>query len=284
MGHTFEMDNASGGNAGRIVLLSDLYTMLGLTAPTALEAAVAAESLRMAEGAVIRHLHYNPVLAVQVEYYPLKTASVMGEKIWEVNETHAYLRETTMSAGAELQLMRLPIRQCQSDGSDAIEVRVDYDARSGTRAGSFGSDTIKVEGTDFYPNYDLVDSNGKKVCTDGVLRSFGMWPETPGSVKVTYLAGYTESELAGTDAVIDASPIREAVLDEATRRVHKAYSRMKKRTGFGTGALTSENLGDYSYSADAAILKQLVGSSSTLMAETVFKLEPFVNLAAFLNL
>ena len=284
MTNTFEMDNASGGNSGSILLLSDLLTELGIgSTATALETAIAGSALTRAEGAVIRHLGYNPVISVRTEYYPNMNFVSNRNPVWDANETHAYVRELSVGVGDELQLIGLPIRQTDTNGDNEIEVRIDFDARAGTRSGSFGTDTIKVEGSDFFPNYDSIDSGGRKIARDGILRSMGLWPAQAGSVKVVYVAGYTENEFLGSDSVIDASPIREAVLDEATRRVHKAYSRMKRRgIGFGAVGIMSENLGDYSYQSDSLLMKELIGSSSDLLAESVMKLDGFVNMGAII--
>lgn len=279
----FEMDDAS-GSSGLIASLADLLILLGLSSPTASQSALAQISLQQAQGAVIRHLHYNPVLSVKTEYYPRMNANpVDGSGVWEVDADSAYFRNLNNASTTELQLARLPIRERGAAAGSTISLWIDYDGRSGTRTGSFGDSTLKVEGVDFHPNYEGVDSRSYKICSDGILRSEGIWPGLAGSIKVTYAAGYTAEEFLGTDAVVDASPIREAVLDEAVRRVHKAYSRMKKRTGFGVGALTSESMGDYSYSADGALLQQLVGSSSDVLPETALKLESFVNFGSMLS-
>ncbi len=280
---TFEMNDASSPDSGGILSLADLLLYLGIAeTATDLEIEIARSSLKMAEGAIIRHLKYNPIESQRTEFYPNMNFANQGRGVWDVNDTHAYVRTLGTGISTELQLAGLPIRERDSEGLNPIEVWVDHDARSGTRSGSFGDATIKVEGIDFFPNYDFIDSGARKVCRDGILFSNGLWPAQAGSVKVIYVAGYTTAEFAGTDDILDASPIREAVIDEATRRVHKAFSRMKKRTGFGTGALTSETIGDYSYSADGALLAQLVGSGSDIMAETSLKLEDFVNYGAML--
>lgn len=275
----FEMNDAVGADYGRIVLLSDLLVLLGLTSPTSLETAVVRSSLTLAEGSVISHLRYDPVQSVRTEYYPNQTVNgSLVDGVWEANATQAYYRRINSGASDELQVQRLPIREFDVDGENPIDLRIDYDGRAGTRSGSFGSGTIKSVGVDFFPNYDFIDSSGYKVCRDGIIRSSGLWPQEPGSVKIAYLAGYTAAELAGSDSVIDASPIREAVIDEATRRVHKAYSRMKKASaGFVGGPFSSERLGDYSYSVEANSLEKYLSSSSNLLAETMELLGPFVN-------
>lgn len=284
MGNSFEMNDASASPVG-IVAIADLLIMLGISdTATAAQTAIAQYALTQAHGAVNRHLHYNPILAVQTEFYPRMNANpVDGSGVWESEGDTAYFRNLTDAATTELQVARLPVRQRGDAAGDVISVWIDYDGRNGTQSGAFDDASLKTEGVDFHPNYDTVDSRGYKVCLDGIFRSQGRWPGLAGSVKIEYAAGYTAEEFAGTDGVLDASPIYEAIMDEAVRRVHKAYSRMKKRTGFGTGALSSESLGDYSYSSDSALLAQLVGSNSDVLAETALKLESFVNFGAILS-
>src|SRR5690606_32970226 len=98
---------------------------------------------------------------------------------------------------SELQLTHLPIREFDENGENGIDLRIDYDARSGTRSGSFAVDTKKEEGIDFWPNYDAHDVVGRRICTDGIIRSEGRWPSVSGSIKVIYVAGYTSDEFRG---------------------------------------------------------------------------------------
>lgn len=276
----FEMNNASSPATGSILALADFLSLLGIgEVQTALELTFATSSLVRAEGAVIRILRYDPVMRVRTEYYVNQNSSWRGVGIWEANETQAYLRVEGAESSEELQINGLPIRQTDSSGLNPIDLRIDYDGRSGSQAGSFGASTVKIEGTDFYPNYDFVDSNGKKVCRDGIIRSLGLWPQYPGSVKIAYVAGYTAGELAGTDTVLDASPIQEAVLDEATRRFHQCMSRAKKSQGFTTPFM-GEKLGDYSYSIQEDLQREFLSSKSDVMASTMYKLETFINLGA----
>jgi len=270
---------------GQIVTLTDLLVFLGITSPSSAETAIATASLKSAEGAVIRLLQYNPVMAVQTEFYPQTDFSQIGNNgVWEVNSSQAYRRELSGVVSTELQVKRLPIREFDEDGANGIDLRIDYDGRSGTKTGAFATETLKVEGTDFWPNYDQLDSNGYKVAGDGILRSQGSWPSQANSVKIIYVAGYTPTELAGEDTVIDASPIRESVIEESVRKFKTAWSRRKDTTGHGTGALTSESLGDYSYSSDGAIIKQLMGSSYDVMASTADRLESFINFGGMIAL
>lgn len=256
--------------SGRIADISEVLLHLGLSSSvTEEERAITQEAIRYAEGAVRKHLRYDPVQASRTEFYPSMDFSLQSRAaVWEVTDTEAYLRRLNDSAVDELQLQHLPIRSITS-------VHVDYDGRAGAKSGAFPN-PAQTEGTDFWPNYDKLDDDGNKMCHDGVLRSEGRWPNVPGSVKVVYTAGYSDAELHGNKTIVDASPILEAVIDEAVRRVQRIYSKMKKaRTGF-TGPFSSESLGDYSYSVDTALLQRMVGGLD-LMPETVEKLSEFVN-------
>jgi hypothetical protein len=84
------------------------------------------------------------------------------------------------------------------------------------------------------------------------MRTTRGWPKYPGSIKISYYAGFTASELAGESTMIDASPIWEAMLNETARRVKRTLMN-QKRTGMGFigGTITSERLGDYSYTLGA---------------------------------
>lgn len=255
---------------GNIVDISEVILMLGLeSSVTERQRAVIQSLIASAEGAIKRHLKYDPVYAQRTEYYPMMdTATNSRDSIWEVNATHAYERYLSDASSDELQIQHIPIRSITS-------LKIDYDGRSGTRPDSFGSDTLKILGEDYWPNFDSVDSDGDRVCKDGIIKSVGLWPNVAGSVQVIYYAGYKEAELRGTDSKIDASPIHEATMDEVVRRFHKMMSRSKGRAGFG-GPLTSENLGDYSYSRDSALYARLVGGTD-LMPETREKLADYEN-------
>lgn len=256
----------------RIADISDLLLELGLDdSATDNERALAGLCLTKAEGAVRRYLKYDPVQAERTEYYPNTDFTLQGRAtVWETEGDEAFVRRLSDSAVDELQLRHIPIRSISS-------LKIDYDGRSGTRSGSFDDATEKTEGIDYWPNYDMVDSASNEVCGDGIIRSEGRWPNVPGSVKIVYTAGYTQAELRGQDDVIDASPIWDAVIDEAARRFIKAKQRSKRKLAGFSGPMSSESLGDYSYSIDTKILDKLAGSSTDILPETAHKLEDFIN-------
>lgn len=233
---------------------NDVLRQLGLASPTSDQDAIVTASILFAERAVRRYLHYDPVQRLRTEYYPqldLNRGSRLG--IWEANNTTAYLRDVSGGYSDELQLRHLPIRSI-------TELYVDYDGRFGKRGTSFSSETLKAEGDDFWARYDGQDDDGELICRDGILLTSGSWPTNPGSVKITYTAGYSAAEFAGTGLLVDAVPIYEAIVFEAARKAKQAFLLSQNSggsgggsgTGWTAGTIQSEKLGDYSYTLSSS--------------------------------
>jgi hypothetical protein len=156
---------------------------------------------------------------------------------------------------------------------------IDYDGRFGQQSGAFGTSTLKTSGTDYWVSFDQHDDNGYGLCWDGIVRSQGLWPLTAGSVKIEYVAGFSAAEFRGQENMVDATAILESVVNEAVRRMLKVQSRKKRsQVGWAGGPITSESLGDYSYSVDSSTAAKLIGPSTDLMGETKERLQQFVNL------
>jgi len=248
--------------------MSEMLLLLGLDdSATTRQRALAQLCIRRAEAAVRSCIGYDPVRTSRTEFYPQGDMSRSGRTaIWEVDDTSAYIRQLSEASTDELQLKHLPLREI-------THLYIDYDGRGGQRTGSFAAGTEKVLGQDFWMSADGLDSDGDLYSLDGILRSHGRWPDIAGSVKVVYEAGYSDNELHGNDDVLDASAILESVTDEATRRFHKALSRAKRRLAGFSGPVTSESLGDYSYSADSAMLSALVGTNLNVAADVQIRLQ-----------
>lgn len=262
---------------GSIADLSEVLLTLGLDAScTERERAIADWALDRAEGAVRRHLRYDPVQRSRTELYPIQDfGSGAAEAVWEATTTEAYLRYLSEASTNELLVLHIPIRS-----TPAIDLRIDYDARNAARSDSFGADTVKVEGSDYWPNYDRYDSAGNRICSDGIIRSVGRWPTSAGSVRIVYTAGYSQAELHGQDAVIDASPILDAVVSEAERRAKAIFLKQKSGSlGWTAGPFRSEKLGDYSYTIgmSSEAMDRLYGGKFDLLPETKERLGEFVH-------
>jgi len=257
---------------GNIVQVSEVFLEMGLSASaTEEERALVTTAIVRAEGAVRRHLRYDPVQRDRVEYYPQFDSSAQTrDYIWEAESNEAYIRRRAAEAIDELQVQHLPIRWVTT-------LYLDLDGRSGANPNGFTGDTLKTEGTDFWPNYDGLDDEGRRICHDGIIRSYGQWPMTPGSIRLRYTAGYSVEEFRGQRPIVDASPIWETVLEESVRRARKALLWKKSTVGHVAGPFSSESLGDYSYSVDSSLASKMFGMDSDLMGSSMEKLEDFIN-------
>ena len=256
-----------------IIDISEALLDLGLSgSATDEERAIVSASIRRAESSVRRYLGYDPASSTRTEYYPQQHMSLNNDSfVFEATDAVAYKRGLSTGATSELIIRHLPIRSVTT-------LHIDYDGRSGTRSGAFGTETLKVEGTDYWPNYDGVDDDGNNVCRDGIIRSQGLWPTTPGTVKLVYVAGYTQKEFHGQSAIVDATPILEAIVNETVRRAKGVLVRKKQTgAGFAPGLITSESLGDYSYSVDGSSANTLSGNQYDLASDTKERLCDFAN-------
>lgn len=260
--------------ATNIVDPSEVLLELGIVSSASdYERAVVNTAIRMAERSVRRHLHYDPVRRTRTEYYP-QGARIGGswEETWDVTDTQAFVRRESEASTSELYLQHIPVRTITS-------LHIDYDGRSGAKSGAFAAGSLKTEGVDFWPNYDRHDDGGSKICLDGILRSVGLWPLEPGSIKIVYVAGYTVEEFHGQKDIVDASPILDTIIQEAARRARRVFVLQKSATGFDGGPIVTESLGDYSKTIDESHTKQLVGTDSHLLQESIQVLANFVNYA-----
>lgn len=262
----------------KLIDISEVLLEMGLTdSVTDVQRAIISQQMRRSTGQVIRYLGYDPVQATRTEYYPQSDYGGMGQQlIYDVNASSAFQRRLSGGATDQLQLKHLPIRSITT-------LAIDYGGRSDTVSGSFTD--VKSEGNDFWANYDLVDASGNKVCTDGILYSEGLWSSAPGSIKITYIAGYTEDELRGSDPVIDASPIWDTVLSETVRRakymLSTSYS--ANRGGFVVGTIETEKLGEYSYSVATNTTNRTSSGIYDLLPESKERIDSFVNMGYMLG-
>lgn len=105
-------------------------------------------------------------------------------------------------------------------------------------------------GDEYY--LDLDDDN---VSESGHLIRLGAeWPKQRGSVKVTYTAGFTPTELNGamtedTDYT-RASAIRLAVMETIAKAYNEMKAQQKNPRTHAAGVLVGERVPDYGYTAD----------------------------------
>lgn len=171
-----------------------------------------------AESTVKTRLGYNVEQATYVEYYP-----TVDRGLWE----HGITR-----AGRIFHLRQRPVTSISS-------LYEDLDAYFAQASSAFASTDQLTEGTDYiFPlDHDADNDNTVDASLTGKvihLNNKG-WPTAPGSIKVTYVAGWTQANIP--------KDIKQAVLIT----IVNWWSRIAT-SGTSGRIVTQERLGDYSVS------------------------------------
>ena len=163
--------------------------------------------------------------------------------------------------GKLLRLNHYPVTSIASINEDRA-------GRSGFKSGQFAASSLLTEGDDYY-----LDASQASFSASGmVVRLTTQWPAEPGSIKVTYTAGWTAEQLDGdvTDVAQDATDIKLAVI----KTVAEAYNetvQQQSSGGSSGGAIKSERLGDYAVEYDVSS----VGAAVMIPEDARQLLKPF---------
>lgn len=257
-----------------IVSLADYAVIVNVDAGDA----VLAQLQTAIDKAVERFLRYNPVQATRTEYHPRvahQQPSMGNRGVWDSDGSRAFWtsRYGNTRTSDVIQLKHLPVR-------GAPTIYEERGALAGQKAGSFDSDTELTSGTQFWLDASEADGDATILSRSGqVIRRGSVWPDEMGSVKVTYTAGYTASEFAGTaSSGVDASDIAMA----CKLLMEKMYQTVKA-TGYSSGSGTvagvklSERLGDYGYSVEGNTARNLAGMGQNIVGEIAELLSPHIN-------
>jgi len=250
------------------------------------ERAVLTLLLPAVQNRIVKHIGYDPEQRSATEYYPRADPAGGYTRVdvgWGVDSSHRRAEMYYRGGGAPqyptLQLARLPVREI-------TDLRIDYDGKFGRGTNSFATASQKTRGTDYWEEFD--ESN---VCMSGCVFGSSAWPTEPGTVRVTYRAGYSPDELAGraetdataadgtiTTARLDGSGIKRAFLVQITKAM-QTWANLKKsaRVGYVPGAKQSETLGSYSYSLGGSGGADIAGLTVALCGEAIDELEPYVH-------
>lgn len=145
-------------------------------------------------------------------------------------------------------------------------VWVNYFAFGGQATDPWPDNSLLTLGVDVW-----MDDDYTGMCRSGMLYRFGMaWPAYPRSVKVQYMAGFTQDELANDGRY---SFVRMAAIIETVRQFKLAKMRMGARSD-GVGMVVAESFGrdaDVKYDPKSMVFDQL-------SAECKMMLEPIMSL------
>ena len=154
--------------------------------------------------------------------------------------------------GLNLHVPELPLRSVS-------EIREDHGAYGGQGVDDFPDSTILVAGTDYY-----IDLGTSGLSTSGVLRRIGpSWSNKARSIKVSYTAGYTATELRSGIA----SDIGHATL----LAIQAAFA----KRGDTQGTISSERLGDYA-------VQYAIDKPGRMPRASRSLLQPYVRYARFI--
>jgi len=238
--------------------------------------------LPQVNAAIRKIIHYDPEYKQHVEFYPQNEGQlrdVSGQ--WDSNGTVAYFQRNDHAS--LLQLAHLPVRSIE-------QLKADYNGGFGQKADTFGDDTVLAAGTDYWMDQLQAGMN-----MTGHVFSNTAWPVEPGTVKVTYYAGYTQLELAGRSDQDETDPETEAdgtgfdaggIKAAALKTMVHAFKHFKVMAsgmnvnGTISGVLTGEHMGDYSYTKDLGLLKH--GLDVAVPPSAVEDLEPFIHYGVML--
>ncbi|HJT31870.1 MAG TPA: hypothetical protein VJ783_07430 [Pirellulales bacterium] len=176
---------------------SDIQIYLGLASMTALATQVQA----LAEEHVKDFLGWQEVeQQTWVEYYPREQgATNTNDPHYIVASNHQRAVPGFYFAPNIIQLQQLPVRSI-------TEVREDATGYFGQVAGSFGSNTVLQQGSDYF----LKTEQGGIAWSGQLVRRAFWFPATMGSVMVTYVAGFTVAELSGRWQVFKTAVLETA--------------------------------------------------------------------------
>lgn len=247
-----------------IVTLGDAMSYLGM-GDSATDAVVGQlQSLkRKAEAAVRKFLRCNVVRNTYTHYLPKASAFDLVHSGPRLSEDGWGVKRQYL--GPVIYLPQYPIRSITS-------LYEDTGGRFGQKSGQFTSDSLLTEGDDYMWTIEATGFG-----RTGVVQRIGAyWPSTPGSIKVTYLAGWTKHELHGDtdEEEKDGSLIQMGVL----KTIAEYWSDKKQAEGGVDGApgpIKSESLADYSVTYDTSHS----GAGVELPEDVKVELRPFRRIA-----
>lgn len=153
----------------------------------------------IAEGNIEDYLGYRIAQQTYIEFYPADSdnpTSFYDEDVVEVAGNTVWIGQSGIS-GNILHLTNTPVRSITN-------CYVDLTAYFGDTAGAFAVDKLLIAGTDYY-----LSRTKAGISMNGLLFRRNLnWPTVAGSVKVEYIAGYSEAELGREFAAIKWGVIR----------------------------------------------------------------------------
>jgi DNA-binding transcriptional ArsR family regulator len=199
--------------------LSEVVQSLGLgsTLTDADSALLTTTKIRI-EAEVRRFVGHNIVQPATpyVEYLPARPGNIQSVEMYEV-VGNQLISHVSTQYGDVLQLPQMWLRSITS-------IYEDRGAYGGQKAGDFAAGTLLTQGTHYWVNYDKDASDPELNGTQSlavagqVIRVGASWSRVPRTIKVTYVAGLTASELDGAWSDIKSVIVYETIVRFKTKK------------------------------------------------------------------
>lgn len=203
-----------------------LTTYLGISSPSqAVQDTL--EMIRLGiEASIKKFCRWNIVSATKTAYLPLQPTA-MG--VYLPSAETCYNRPWPTGTRNRLQLPSMYV-------SSITSIYEDQSAVGGAGSSDFAAATLLTAGTDYYLEKDQGSSAS---WSGGVIRVGTGWSSIPGTIKATYVSGFTESDLQN-----DQNDLRFAVTKECADH-YVRHLRLKSQfvTGIGLGGATPDTSG-----------------------------------------
>jgi hypothetical protein len=238
--------------AGDITISADQQALLDLATP-------------LLQSKIEKAIGFALIQATYTEYYPDRQTNSVRDTLssWDFRGGRMVAQERGGLYDKFLVLRRLPVRSITSiyDSPGAWD----------TAGGSFPASTLLPT------NYYYLDISTSGLCETGrVIRNQGAWSKELRTIKITYVAGYSQDEINS-----DYGDLKLALL-LAIQSFYLGTVLRSTAGGQGGGLITSTSITDFSVSfANPASLASFFGSDYTLPIESQRMLSRYVNLAAY---
>lgn len=253
-----------------IATLAEIRMWLGLEAPySANDTFVLGVLMASVDRLFADFLGYSVSSATRTEYYPPRVNLNQRDGLVEGYERSGnkvvpidrYRNERRI-----IMLRHLPV-------TAVVSVYENPDAQNSDPP-DFPASTILTAGTD----YRLDTEDGSVSKTGFLVRQTGPWSSAERCVKVTYTAGYTETDLGDAYANFKHAFLTQVQIAFNAVKLHRMNA---NSLGGMPGVLASESLGDWSASYDTATNAKLYGLQNRLAPGVANMLENYVNWSAF---
>ena len=214
-----------------LVETDDIFAYLSIT-PTPAQSDAMEVIKNGMESAVKRFCRWNLTEKTLTSYLPLNPVAV-GYHVPTAEVGYGFGAVT--SGRNRLQLPAMHVKSITS-------IYEDYGAKAGFNAEDFPSTTLLTAGDDYFLEKDSGSTYSE---SGGVIRVGCNWSSVPGTIKVVFVAGFSESELSGEFNGIRYATIRECAKAWIARQRENVLV-----SSDGSDALTvsRERLGDHDIS------------------------------------